>query len=211
MQNTALRQVSFHKSGPTAEEHDRHGAAVQTCFGNGRENASGIKPSFALDDGFHAVVHTVRAAAQDIFNLRTGKRQIQASAHLLRDLIQTADHAQLQAAARSCVRDAVVQPHDIHGPAANVREDHGRFVQQIAVLEDRSIALREQLHILHRSFIRNPFIRKRDRLALAQQIRPECFLFPAEARQRQASRKDHRRCGRRVPVCDLFGNGRQRQ
>ena len=95
MQNTALRQVSFHKSGPTAEEDDRHGAAVQTCFGNGRENASGIKPSFALDDGFHAVVHTVRAAAQDVFNLRTGKRQIQTPAHLLRDLIQTADHAKL--------------------------------------------------------------------------------------------------------------------
>ena len=79
------------------------------------------------------------------------------------------------------------------------------------MLEDRRIALREQLHILHRSFIRNPFIRKRNRLALAQQICPECFLFPAEARQRQASRKDHRRCGRCIPVRDFFGNGRQRQ
>ena len=74
MQNTALRQVSFHKSGPAAEEHDRHGAAVQTCFGNGREKASGIKPSFALDDGFHTVIHTVRDAAQDIFNLHTSER-----------------------------------------------------------------------------------------------------------------------------------------
>ena len=109
------------------------------------------------------------------------------------------------------MRDAVVQPHDIHRPAANVRKDHGRFIQQIAVLEDGRIALREQLHILHRSFIRNSFIRKRDRFALAQQICPECFLFPAEARQRQASRKDHRRCGRRVSVRNLFGNSRQRQ
>ena len=44
------------------------------------------------------------------------------------------------------------------------------------------VALREQLHILHRSFIRNSFIRKRDRLALAQQIRPKRFLLPPEAR-----------------------------
>ena len=109
------------------------------------------------------------------------------------------------------MRDTVVQPHDIHSPAANVRKDHGGFIEQITVLEDRRIALRKQLHILHGNLIRNPFIQKRDRLALAQQICPECFLFPAEARQRQARREDHRRCSRRVPVCDLFGNGRQRQ
>ena len=79
------------------------------------------------------------------------------------------------------------------------------------MLEDRRIALREQLHILHRSFIRNSFIRKRDRLALAQQIGPECFLFPPEARQRQPRREDHRRCSRRISICDLLGNGRQCQ
>ncbi len=107
-QNAALRQVSLHKSGPAAEKYNRHSAAVQTSFSNGGEDAAGIDPGFPLDDGFHAVVHTVRAAAQDIFNLRTGKRQIQTPAHLLRDLIQTADHAKLQAAARSCVRDAVM-------------------------------------------------------------------------------------------------------
>ena len=74
--NAALRQVSFHKPGPAAEEHDRHGAAVQTCFGNGREDAAGVKPSFPLDDSLYAVVHAVRAAAQNVFNLRSGEGQI---------------------------------------------------------------------------------------------------------------------------------------
>ena len=41
----------------------------------------------------------------------------------------------------------------IHRPAANVRKDHGGFIQQIAVLEDGRIALREQFHILHENFI----------------------------------------------------------
>ena len=94
-QNAALRQVSFHKPGPAAEKYNRHSAAVQTSFGNGGEDAAGIAPGFPLDDGFHAVIHTVRAAAQNVFDLHTGERQIEASAHLLRDLIQTADHAKL--------------------------------------------------------------------------------------------------------------------
>ena len=90
-----MRQVSLHKSGPTAEKYNRHGAAVQTCFGNGRENAAGIAPGFPLDDGFHTVVHAVGTSTQNVFNLHTGERQIKAPAHLLCDLIQTADHAKL--------------------------------------------------------------------------------------------------------------------
>ena len=83
-------------------------------------------------------------AAQHAFHLCRRHRQAQRAADLLTDLIQTADHAKFQTAAGRCIGDTVVQTHQIHRPATDIRHDHRRLIQQDALGQDCGIALREQ-------------------------------------------------------------------
>ena len=56
-----------------------------------------------------------------------------------------AEPAKFQAAAGGGVRDAIIQAHEVHRPAADVHQQHGRLVaDKLRAVHDGRLSLREQ-------------------------------------------------------------------
>ena len=162
-----------------AKKNSRHGSDVQAALRDGREQAFGVAFRFLINDFFRVLVHMAGIAAQNAFNLRCRHRQAKAAADLLADLIQAADHPKFQTAAGGGVGDAVVQPHEIHRPAADIRNDDGWLIQQATLRQRCGIALRIQRHFGDRDDIVLSFIAEGHRFTAPAQVVPERFLIPA--------------------------------
>ena len=164
-----------------------------------------------MDDSLDPVIHAAGVTAQDALDLSRGHGHAHHAADLFADLIDAADHAQLQAAAGGGVGNAVVQPHQIHRPAPDVRHDDGRFVQQTALGQHGCIALGEQFYITDGHRVLISLIAEQDRSAVPQQVLPELLFIPAKAGEGETGSQQD--CGRplRVSILQFFGDGCQRQ
>ena len=123
-----------------------------------------------MDDRSDPLFHPAGAAPQGAFDLSGRHGQPEQPAHLFADLVNAADHAQFQAPAGSSVGDAVVQPHQIHRPTADVRHDDGRLVQQFRLGQDGGIALGKQGHLLDGDGVVLPLVAKRDGAPIPIQV-----------------------------------------
>ena len=144
-----------------------------------------------MDDSPDAVIHADSAAPQDTLDLHVCHGHAEHLTRLLADLIQAADHAQLQASAGSGVGDAVVQPHQVHRLG-----QHG------------GVALGEQHHIRKANGIVPALIAEVHRLAIPEQVVPKLLLVPSKAGQGQAGSQQNLRCPLHAPIVQLFGDGR---
>jgi len=150
-------------------------------------------------------------AAQHAFHLCRRHRQAQRAADLLTDLIQTADHAKFQTAAGRCIGDTVVQAHQIHRPATDIRHDHRRLIQQDALGQDCGITLREQRHLADGDRVFLSLIAETHRSPVPEQIVPECIFLPSEAGERQSGRQMDLCCRLRMTEGELLCDGCQRK
>ena len=150
-------------------------------------------------------------AAQHAFHLCRRHRQAQRAADLLTDLIQTADHTEFQTAAGRRIGDTVVQAHQIHRPATDIRHDHRRLIQQDALGQDCSIALREQGHLADDDGVFLSLIAETHRFPIPEQIVPECVFLPPEAGEGQPGRQMDLCRRLRMTEGELLCNGRQRE
>ena len=123
-----------------------------------------------MDDRSDPLVHPAGTAPQGAFDLSGRHGQPEQPAHLFADLINAADHAKFQAPAGSGVGDAVIQPHQIHRPAANVRHNDGRLVQQFRLGQYGGIALGKQGHLLDGDGVVLPLVAKRDSASIPIQV-----------------------------------------
>ena len=164
-----------------------------------------------VDDGFHFVRQATGVAAQDALDLSCGQGQPLRAAHLLADLIDAADHAQLQTAAGCGIGDAVVQTHQVHCPAADIRYNDGRLVQQAALGQHGGIPLGKQLHIGYGHRILAPLVAEQRGLPIPQQVCTEPRLVPAKAGKRQPGGKHSRAGMSSIPVFQLLGDCRKCQ
>ena len=102
-------------------------------------------------------------------------------------------------------RQGVVDPHQIHRPAADVHEQQRRFVgQQIRLSHQGGKALGKQLHICDGDAVFHPLVAELDRLGRTKQIAAELRLIPAIAGQRQTRRDSNRTLGGRAPAADFL-------
>ena len=164
-----------------------------------------------MDDSADSLIHAGRVTTQNTLDLRCGQGKAKQPPHLLSDLIHTADHAQLQAAAGGGVGDSSVQAHQIHCPAPDIRHDDRGFVQQFRLGQNSRIALGEQRHIRNGDGITFALIPKGHRPTSPEQIVTECFLIPPKTGQGQACcQMDicHTVCS---PKAHLHGDGRKGQ
>ena len=81
-----------------------------------------------MDDIPGVLIHTAGLSSQNTLHLGVGYRQPGIPADLFFRFINAANHAKLQAAAGGSVGDAVVQPHEIHRPAADIHEQNRRLI-----------------------------------------------------------------------------------
>ena len=167
-----------------------------------------ILARLGVDDSPDAVIHADSAAPQDTLDLHVRHGHAEHLTRLLADLIQAADHAQLQASAGSGVGDAVVQPHQVHCPAANVCHDDGGLVQQLRLGQHGGVALGEQHHIREVNGVVPALIAEAHGLTAPKQVVPELLLVPSEAGQGQAGSQQNLRCPLHAPIVQLFGDGR---
>ena len=74
------------------------------------------------------LIHTAGLSGQNTFHLSVGNGQSNIPANLFFCFVDAPDHAELQAAAGRSVGNTIVQPHEIHLPAADVHEKDRRLI-----------------------------------------------------------------------------------
>jgi len=164
----------------------------------------------------HNVTHRIADRAgltcQHIFDLGIREGQPGFAPHLLPDVIHAADHAELQAVRSVSRRDGVVDAHEVHCPAAQVHEEHGRFVLQKPHFgHEGGVALREDSNFLDGNAVLHALEFEIHGLVAPQQIIFELGFVASETGQRQTRRNAHRAFGRQAALPDFFCNRRQRQ
>ena len=164
-----------------------------------------------MDDAFRLVREAAGITPQDALDLRRCQRKTQDASHLFADLIDAADHAPLQAAAGGGIGEAVVQAHQVHCPATDVRHDDGRFIQQLRLGQHSGIALGEQFHIPDGDGIVPALIAEGHRFAVPQQIGTELLLVPAKTGQGQAGSQNDGAGALGIAAVQFPGDGCQGQ
>lgn len=86
------------------------------------EQTLGIQPALFVHDAAHLVRQAAGLACQDLLDLGIGKRKSGFLPDPLPDFIDAPDHPKFQAVCRFRYRQGVVDPHQIHRPAADVHE-----------------------------------------------------------------------------------------
>ena len=176
-----------------------------------------IEAALLPNDSLGRFLQAAGFPSQNPFNLRIGNGQAQAPPDLLLCFVNTADHAQLQAAAGRGVWHAVVQTHQIHRPAADVHKQDGRFVpDELRVHSKGGIPLREQLYFLNGHFVESALKPEAHRARAAgrmriEQVIPKGLLFPAEGGQRKAGGKGNGTFLLAAALFDFLRNGGQGQ
>ncbi len=189
--------VAVHDTGPAAQHDQRHGVKIEARFHDCGEQPLGIQPALFVHDAAHLIRQAAGLPRQHLLDLRVGERKTGFLADPLADLVDAADHPQLQTVCRFRYRQGVVDPHQIHRPAADVHEQQRRFVgQQVRLGHQGGKALGKQLHIRDGDAVFHTLVAELDRLGRTKQIATELRLVPAIAGQRQA------RCD---PDCTLRG------
>ena len=155
---------------------------------------------------------TAGLARQHLFDLSVGKRKSGFLADPLPDLIDAADHPQFQTVRRFRYRQGVVDPHQIHRPAADVHEQQRRFVgQQIRFSHQGRKTLGKQLHICNSDAVFHALVTELNRLGRTKQIAAKLRLVPAIAGQRQARRDPYRTLRGCAPAADFLSQCSHRQ
>jgi hypothetical protein len=109
-------------------------------------------------------------------------------------------------------RDGVVDAHKVHRPAAEIHEEHGRFVlQQTSFGHKGGVALRKNGNFFDGDAVLHALEAEIHRLLASQQIIFELGFVASETGQRQPSRNPHRTFGRQAALQDFFCNRCQRQ
>ena len=109
-------------------------------------------------------------------------------------------------------RDGVVDAHKVHCPAAQIHEEHGRFVlQQPGFGHKGGVALRKNGNFFDGDAVLHALEFEIHGLVAPQQILSELGFVSSETGQRQPRRNPHRAFGRQIALPDLFCNGCQRQ
>ena len=109
-------------------------------------------------------------------------------------------------------RDGVVDAHKVHRPAAQVHEEHGRFVLQKPHFGHKGgVALREDSDFLDGDAVLHALEAEIHRLLASQQIISEPGFVASETGQRQTRRNAHRTFGRQAALPNFFCNRCQRQ
>ena len=149
---------------------------------------------------------------QHILDLGVCQRQAGFPAHLLPNIIHAADHAEFQTVRSVSRRDGVVDAHEVHCPAAQVHEEHGRFVlQQPHFGHKGGVALGEDGIFLDGNAVLHALEFEIHGLVAPQQILSELGFVASETGQWQARRNAHRTFGRQAALPDFFCNRCQRQ
>ena len=191
-----------------AQHHHRDCLEVKPRFHGCREKPFGVEASLLLNDIPGVLVHAAGLSGQHTLYLSVGHRQPGIPAHLFFRFVDAADHPQFQDAAGGSVGNAVVQPHQVHCPAADVHKQYGRLVlDEFRVDGDSGIPLREQLYILDGDFVGDSFEFEAHRLGRTEKVFPERFLFPAKTSQRQSCSEFDGTLCRSAPLLDLLGDG----
>ena len=162
-------------AGAAAHKNGGDCPQVKACLHNGRQDPLCITAPILLDRSLSAFGSMAAAVSiQDTFFIWISVTvQPGTPAHLFHRFINTADNAKLKAAAGSRIRDSIIQPHQVHSPAANVHQKNRRLIPDVFRMESkRRIALGEQFHILDCQFIRFIFVSETKRLLLPEQILP---------------------------------------
>ena len=120
--------VAFDHRRAAAQHHDRDGLEVKSRFHGCGKKALRANSPLLPDDAPCILVHAAGLSGQNTLYLRVGDGQSDVPADLLFCFIHAADHAEFQTAACGCVGNAVVQPHEIHRPAADVHRKDRRLV-----------------------------------------------------------------------------------
>ncbi len=193
----------------SAAQHDyRDGFEVKPRFHGCREKPFGVEAALFLDDASGVLVHAAGLSRQHSFHLRVGNGQSYIPADLFFRFVNAADHAKLQAAAGGSVRDAVVQPHEVHRPAADIHEQNRRLIlDEFRVDGDGGIPLREQFHIFDGDFVGDSLKSEAHQLGRTQKVFPEGLFLPAKSGQRQSGSEFDGTLWHSAPLLDLLGDG----
>ena len=165
-----------------------------------------------MDDAAGVLVHAAGLSRQHSLHLGVGNGQPHIPADLFFHLIDAADHPQLQAPAGGGVGNIVVQPHEIHRPAADVHEQDGWLVlEEFRVDHQGGIPLWKQLHILDGHFVGDALELEAYRLGRRAKVLPEGLFLPAKPGQRKAGCDGDGTFRLGAPLLDFFGDGRKGQ
>ena len=143
--------------------------------------------------------------SQHIFDLGIREGQPGFAPHLLPNIIHAADHAEFQTVRSVSRRDGVVDAHEVHCPAAQVHEEHGRFVLQKPHFSHKGgVALWEDGNFFDSDAVLHTLELVVHRLVASQQIIFELGFVAPKAGQRQPRRNAHRAFGRQAALPDFF-------
>ena len=160
----------------------------------------------------HRLADRAGLTCQHIFDLGICEGQPGFAPHLLPNVIHAANHAEFKAVCRIGHGDSVVDAHEVHRPAAQVHEEHGRFVLQKPHFGHKGgVALREDSNFLDGNAVLHALEFEIHGLVAPQQILFELGFVASETRQRQPRRNPHRTFGRQAALQDFFCNRCQRQ
>ena len=197
--------VAVHDAGPAAQHDQRHGVKIEARFHDCGEQPLGIQPPLFVHDAAHLVSQAAGLARQHLFDLGISKRKTCFLTDTFPDLVDATNHPKFQAVRRFCYRQGVVDPHQIHRPAANVHEQQRRFVgQQVRLSHQGGKALGKQLHIRDGDAVFHTLVAELNRLGRTKQIATKLRLVPAIAGQRQTRRDSNRTLGGCAPAADFL-------
>ena len=203
--------MALQQGGAASQEDGGHGPDVQAALHDGGEEAVGVGVRFPLNDLPGPPVHAAGVISEHALNLCRRHGQAKRTAHLLRDLIQTADHPQLQASAGGGVGDPVVQAHQVHRPAPDVRQNDRRLVQQFRLGQHGGVALGEQGHLRDGDGAGAPLKPEGHESTVPEKVVPEFLLVSPEAGEGKASRQMHRSGAVRFAAGQFLGDGGEGQ
>ena len=204
--------MAAHHRCAAAQQHSGDGVQVEAGFHRGGQQMFGVLATLFVHNVAHRIADRARVTCQHIFDLGIREGQPGFAPHLLPDVIHAADHAEFKAVGGVGCRDGVVDAHKVYRPAAQVHEEHGRFVLQKPHFGHKgSIALWKNGNFLNRNAVLHVLEAEIHRLLASQQIISELGFGASETGQRQTRRNAHRTFGRQTTLPDFFCNRRQRQ
>ena len=161
-----------------------------------------------MDDAAGVLVHAAGLSSQHSLHLGVGNGQPHIPANLFFYLVDAADHPQFQAPAGGGVGNIVVQPHQVHRPAADVHEqDRGFVLEEFRVDHQGGIPLWEQLHILDGHFVGDALELEAYRLGRRAKVLPEGLFLPAKPGKRKAGCNGNGTFRLGATLLDFFGDG----
>ena len=137
------RHVAGKDRSTAAQHHHGHSPVVHAALLNGGKEAGDVLLRLPLDQLLCFTRQAGCGSTHYTFDLRIGQGQTEGSAELFGDLIQAANHPQLQAPAGGGIGHLIVHLHQVHCPATDVRYNHRGLLQQLRLPDHSGIALGE--------------------------------------------------------------------